>query len=133
MSCLPLMDGVVVLGPSGSRKIERLLETHGVDFRLPARNKRFAFDLIQPIATMKYGDVRVTAARPRDAELPAVGPADSVRDIELDQAPFRHLLYCVAHQSVFPSLVSRFRHFRDGQREYAGYVQGGVGNYKCVE
>jgi len=99
------MDAPVV-GSSGSREIERLLETHAVDFRLSARDKRLAFDLIQSIVMMKHSDVRVTTAHPHDAELAAVESADSVPDIELDQAPFRHLLYRVAHQCVFLGLVS---------------------------
>src|SRR5215831_11591843 len=78
-------------GSSLSWKIERLLKTHGIDFRLSARNKRLAFDLIEPIVVMKHCDVRVTTARSRDAELTTVEPADSMRDVELDQASFRHL------------------------------------------
>src|SRR6266436_9999881 len=100
-------------GSSRSLEIDRLLKTHGVDFRLSARNKRFALDLIQPIAVMKHRDIGVTTIHPCDSELAAVEPADAVLDVELDQAPFRHLLYRVAHQSVFLDLVSRFGDFRD--------------------
>jgi hypothetical protein len=67
---------------SSSREIERLLETRGIDFRLSARNKRLAFDLVKPIVMVNHGDVGVTAIRSCDAELAAVDPADSVLDVE---------------------------------------------------
>src|SRR4029077_9601763 len=107
-------------------EIERLLETHGVDFRLSAPNKRFAFELIQPIVVMKHRDVRVTAVRSRDSELAAVDPANPVLDVELDQAAFGHLLYCTADQSTFLGLASYLRHFRDSQPERAGVLRRGV-------
>src|SRR5215470_4094354 len=120
-----------IVGSSLSWKIERLLKTHGIDFCLSARNKRLAFDLIEPIVVMKHCDVRVTTARSRDAELTTVEPADSVLDVELDQASFRHLLYSVAHQSVFLDLVSGFGNLRDRQREHASLLRGGID--VCVE
>jgi hypothetical protein len=48
------------VGLSDSREIERLLETHGVGFRLSACDKRPAFDLVQPIVMMKHRDVGST-------------------------------------------------------------------------
>jgi hypothetical protein len=111
---------------SDSWEIERLLETHGINFRLPAANKRPSFDLIQKIVMMKHCDVGVTTVRSRDAELAAVDPADSVLDVELDQASFRHLLYGIVHQAVFLNLIPRFGNLRDGQRENASLLRSGV-------
>src|SRR5215470_19713010 len=110
----------------GSREIERLLKTHGIDFRLSAGNKRLSFDLKQPIVVMKHRDIRVTAVCARDAELAAVEPADPVLDVELDHAPFRHLLDRIAHQSVFLDLIAGFGNLRDRQHEYAGLLRGRV-------
>jgi hypothetical protein len=75
-----------------------LLKTHGIDFRLSAGNKRPSFDLIEQIVMMKHCDVGVATVHSRDAELAAVDPADSVLDVELDQASFRHSLYRVVQR-----------------------------------
>jgi hypothetical protein len=61
-------------GSLGSLKIQRLLETHGIDFRLSAAT---------------------------NDELAAIEPADSVLDVELDQAPLITLL--TAARSVHTS------------------------------
>src|SRR6266850_4107510 len=87
--------------PSGSGEVERLLEAHGVDLRLAARHKRFAFDLIEPLLVIKHRDVGMTAARPRDAELTAVNRADAVGYIKLDLAAQRHGLDRMVNQGAF--------------------------------
>jgi hypothetical protein len=41
-------------------EIERLLEAHGVSLRLPTRNERFPFNLVQPLLVVKQRHVGIT-------------------------------------------------------------------------
>jgi hypothetical protein len=47
-----------------SAEIDRLLEAHGVDFRLSARHKGFASYRVEPVVVVKHRNVRVAAGRP---------------------------------------------------------------------
>src|SRR5438477_911053 len=105
---------------SGSGEVERLLEDHGVDLRLAACNKRLALDLIEPLLVQKHRPVGITTVLPGEPELAAVGAADTVRNVELDHAAFRHRLDRMADQVVF--IRSAIAHLGDRQLEHAGVL-----------
>src|SRR5215468_9810502 len=84
-----------------SGEVERLVKDHRVDLRVAPGNKRFALDLIEPFLVQERRHVGVTAVRTRDAELPAVNPADAVLDVELDLAALGHGADCMVDQGIF--------------------------------
>ena len=73
-----------------SGEIERLLEAHRINFRLPPGDKRVSLDLIKTIIAVEQRHVGIATVRTRDAQLPAIDSADAMRNVEFDGATSSH-------------------------------------------
>src|SRR5712672_484627 len=83
------------------RQVERLLEDHGVDLRLPASDGCCSFKPIEALLVIEYRNVGIAAVCPRNSKLSAVSRADAMGDVEFDHTALRCRIDRMGDQSVF--------------------------------